>query len=94
VESEPYTEPQLKKICRAASQTGSIVLSKHAKERMAEQGLIMNDVINTLRGGKLRHTDFENGVYKYRLTTGKVDAVVIVTGPDSIFIVTAFRSAS
>lgn len=92
--SEPYGEADLKRVCDAAFGVGgTVVPSKHAKERMAECGLNMNDVRNTLKGGKL--INFEpahGGAYKYRMTTYRIDAVVIVTGPASILLVTAFRS--
>ena len=91
---EPCSEAQLKRVCRAAIQTGATVLTTHAMERMEQEGLIMNDVLNTLRGGRLLHFDLGgSGAYKYRLTTGRIDVVVVVTGPTSIVIVTAFRSA-
>lgn len=91
---EPYAEADLKRVCDAAfGSGGKVVVSKHAKERMEECALNMNDVRNALKGGKL--INFEpahGGAYKYRMTTYKIDAVVIVTGPASIFLVTAFRS--
>ncbi len=93
-EPEPFAEPHPKRVCDAAfGLGGTVVLSKHAKQRMAECGLNMNDVRNTLKGGQL--INFEpgsGGAYKYRMSTRRVDAVIIVTGPANILVVTAFRS--
>lgn len=92
--SEPFGEADLKRVCDAAFGSGGrVVVSKHAKERMAECGLNINDVRNTLKGGRLINFErADGGAYKYRMTTRKIDAVVIVTGAASIFLVTAFRS--
>jgi len=90
--SEPYTEAQLKSICKAALDHGTVTISKHAGERMQECGLNTNDVRNTLIAGSLFNFDpGHGGSYKYRMTTRKIDAVVVVVGPDHIILVTAFR---
>lgn len=89
---EPYREADLKRVCDAAFGRGSVVVSKHAKERMAECNLNINDVRNILKGGKL--INFEpgyGGMFKYRVTTYTMDVAVIATGPASILLVTAFR---
>jgi hypothetical protein len=92
---EPYAEAELRKICRAALEHGTLRVTQHAKDPMAEEGLTMNDVRNTLLGGRLLHFDRgDGGAYKYRMSTAKIDAVVIVTAADSIILVTAFRSTS
>ncbi len=73
-----------------------LLLSRHAKERMAENDLSLADIANILRGGTLQHerwASFEQGTWRYRFETSRM-AVVIAEPHESgkVVIITAFRT--
>lgn len=69
-----------------------IIQTKHFKQEMANDDLIMNDVINVLHKGQiLEDPEFENGSYRYRVQTNKIVVVIAFNNPDRIILVTTWR---
>lgn len=68
------------------------IQTKHFRQEMANDDLIMNDVINVLHKGQiLEDPEFENGSYRYRVQTNKIVVVIAFNNPDRVILVTTWR---
>lgn len=80
------------RLIREISDSGDIVYTKHAKERLLERNMETIDVTNVLRcGGIRREPRVEGDSYCYRIQTDKMFVVVRFLNERSLRIVTAGR---
>ncbi|MCK9362115.1 MAG: DUF4258 domain-containing protein [Syntrophales bacterium] len=64
---EALSEEELKKIILEIFDHGSVIPSKHARERMRERGYSMADVRNILKHGALKKIEFIMNSHCYHL---------------------------
>lgn len=64
--------------------------SKHAREKMAKDGLTEIDVVNVLRVGIVEPAEWENQSWRYRVRTARMLVVVAFRAADNV-VVTAWR---
>ena len=88
---EPLSQAAAKRLVVAILQNGILAFSKHAYEEMANDGMIENDVVNTLRAGSYRPAELEHGSWRYRAETSRFAAVVAFRREDHAVVVTAFK---
>lgn len=87
-------EEARKKITKAAAQ-GRVLLTSHARERMEERNIILNDIVNALLSPSMRVSDGEphNVGFTYRCSTKKFNvAVGFTVQGDGVIVVTVFRA--
>ncbi len=66
----------------------------HFKERLIERKMIMGDIINVLHKGKIfDDAEFENGQWRYRISTSKMTVVIAFNNPTSIRLITCWRES-
>ena len=71
----------------------SFSFTKHALERMSERNLNTGDIINVLNGGRFYdEPDYDNGQYKFKISTFKITVLFIFISQEKIHIVTAWRN--
>jgi hypothetical protein len=91
LDSEPLSNPAARDLVRAIVRAGNVTPSKHAKERMADHHMSMVDVQNVLSGGWCERAEFENGSWRYRITTHRMFVIVAFRSETELRIVTAAR---
>lgn len=75
--------------------SGRVILSNHARERLAERNIILNDVMNVLLSSSMRvsEVDFDKHGFTYRCSTKRFTVVVGFTARgDGLAVVTVFKT--
>lgn len=67
---------EAKKLIRRLLTEGLFVVTKHARDEMAKDGLTNQDAINVLRGGIICEPEYENGSWRYHARTPRMTFVV------------------
>jgi len=70
---------------------GEVGFTKHARMEMAEDDMSVADCMNLLRAGIVGAAEWENGEYRYRITTPRMCIVISFQSPTRLTIVTAWR---
>lgn len=81
---------EARKLIGKLASTGKVILSQHARKRLTDRDIILNDVINVLLSKSMRisEAEFENNTYRYRCQTNRFIVVIgfSVTGENTIII--------
>jgi hypothetical protein len=89
---EPVAPATVKKLVLVAiSAAGKLGFSGHARVEMANDDLTEVDVVNVLRGGKPHPGEFENGSWRYKVSTSRIEVVVTFRSVTWAVVVTAWR---
>ena len=88
---EPLFPPAARKLIQEIVATGRTVVSRHALDEMAKDGLSDGDVAAVLRGGTVEPAEFERGSWRYRIRAGRVYAVVTFRTDVELVVVTVWR---
>lgn len=95
---EPFRGADAKRFVRAILDTGTVTFTRHAREEMTDDDLDDRDVVNVLRGGRMRDEDveFENGAWRYKARTRKIVIVLEFevedeVPPEELVVITAWR---
>ena len=89
---EPYNRNEAKKLILKIIQDGSVVLSRHAEEELAKDGLTTVDATNVLREGKIiEPPEQEHGTWRYRVHTEQMVVVVTFVSESKLKVITAWR---
>jgi hypothetical protein len=70
---------------------GTLSFTRHAYEEMANDKLTEVDIVNTLRGGKVRPGELVSGTYRYRVETSRIAVIVAFRTETSAVVITAWR---
>src|SRR5271168_2848769 len=70
--AEPLSPPAARKLIQEIVATGRTVVSGHALDEMAKDGLSDGDVAAVLRGGIVEPAELERGSWRYRVRAGRV----------------------
>lgn len=89
--NEPLHPVKAKKLILAILATGTVSWSKHAFDEMAADNLTTVDVVNVLRAGVVQPGEFENGSWRYRVSTQRITVVVAFRSETHLVVVTAWR---
>ena len=96
--SEPLSPAAATRLVRKIRKQGSVSFSKHCRERMEENDLIENDLVNVLRGGRvLEPAELERGspnapaTWRYRVRTDRMCVVVAFRNTENLVVVTTWR---
>lgn len=76
---EPYSGPDLRRIVRERLTGDHLVVTKHARDRMTEREMTLEDATNVMRGGHPppdKYVTCEHGTYRYTLCTPQMGVVV------------------
>jgi|GEM_PF-1083552 len=66
----------------------------HFKARLVERKMIMGDIINVLHKGKIfADAEYENGQWRYRVSTFKMTVVFAFINPTGIRLITCWRES-
>ena len=69
-----------------------ISFTKHARQQMVERDLRAGDVLNVLKAGNIwNEPEFENGSFRYKVSTSKIIVVIAFRKAKNIVIITAWR---
>jgi hypothetical protein len=90
--------PQAVALLRKCVQTGTVILGRHFRDELANEGLIFPDAQGVLEAGQISdepEPDIKTGEWKYRIEgrepDGKRLAIVFCfKGADSAFLITIF----
>ncbi len=89
--NEPVSDALLSKILADVRQFGQLGFTPHARLRMTEHDMDEQDVVNVLRGGRSDGCDFENGSWRYRVSTSRMMVVVALRSESHAVVVTVWR---
>lgn len=93
--TKKLNKEEARKLVVKLATLGRVLLSRHARERLIEREIILNDVLNVLLSPSMRVADgeHEKGTYTYRCSTKKFVVVVSFTIiGDGLIVVTVFRA--
>lgn len=89
---EPYGRNEAKKLVQRVLTDGTVEISKHCYDRLAEHKLTAVDITNTLRCGVVTEDpELEHGRWRYRVHTQRIWAVVQFEGRSALTVVTGWR---
>ncbi len=89
---EPLAPGEARKLLRRILQDGVITYSiPHALERLAQRNISTVDCENVLRGGTVDPGEWENGAWRYRVRTQKIELIVQFLSDEELLIVNAWR---
>lgn len=91
---EPLDYQEARKLMREILEQRKLGYSRHARERMAERGCSMVDVVNVLRCGRVVEHLFEKGTYRYRWETPNMAVLAGFRSSEQATVVTVFRRES
>lgn len=90
--SEPLKAVAAKRLIRRVLEQGTVTYSQpHAIERLKKHRMTMLDCENALRGGVVQEAEWENGAWRYHVTTRRFTVVVQFLSDEHLLIVTAWR---
>ncbi len=81
-----------KRLIRKILVEGTITYSLHASDRMTERDITIIDCENVLWAGKVKHPEWQNDAWRYRVVTGKIEVVIEIVSENEIVIVTAMKT--
>jgi hypothetical protein len=92
---EPLRKNEARKLIqRIQTSSGSIVLTRHAREALSDDSMEIGDALNVLRYGKIhRSPEFENGGWRYRVETERMALVIQFRFPSEIVVITSWRKS-
>ena len=88
---EPLAPTDARALIRAILATGTVVLSPHAQQEMAVDGIDRATVLFVLRGGIVEPAELERGSWRYRVRASRVYVVVAFRSDVKLVVVTAWR---
>lgn len=77
----PLREVEARALLRRLLKEGVFIVSSHARKEMATDNLSDQDAINVLRAGVVGPPEWENGSWRYRVSTQRM-TVVAAFEPD------------
>jgi hypothetical protein len=90
---EPLRSNQVKAPILESLDTGAVRFSDHARDELANDGLVVADALRVMRGGVIAASEFERGSWRYQIRSGSV--VVVITfarlAPVLTVVVTAWK---
>lgn len=88
---EPLTPDVARRFIRALASAGRVRFSRHALERIAAREIDMADCLNVLRAGAVGSAEWENGSWRYLVSTPRGYSVVVAfRGEQLLVVVTAW----
>ena len=89
---EPLRAVEATRLVREIVENGTIVYSGHSRDRMDENDMIDNDVVNVLSGGRIvNEAEWENGSWRYRVQTGRFEVVAAFIDEERLVVATVMR---
>lgn len=88
---EPLREIEAKDLILKILKVGVVNFRTHARDRMDERALSSPDVLNVLRAGYVKPSEYENGTWRYQVCTERMTVVVAFRSKTELRIVTAWR---
>jgi hypothetical protein len=90
--AEPLSPPAARALIRQVVEHGSVRFSGHARQEMAADTLVEDDVVAVLRGGIVEPAELERGTWRYRIRAGRIYVVVAFRSEVLLVVVTAWRT--
>ena len=72
-------------------EAGRVRFTGHALDKLAADGLKVEDAIRVIRGGTFEPAELERGTWRYRARAATVYVVVSFRGEEQVIVVTAWR---
>ena len=95
MEGEPFPGHHAKRLIKGILRDGNVALTRHAREEMEKDDLIVEDVQNVLRGGQITEPAEEvRGTWRYRVRTNRIFVVVAFRSESELVVVTVWRLQS
>lgn len=90
--NEPLRADAVKRLVRQILEDGHVSFTSHAEQELAKDDLSMVDVDNVLRGGVASEGEWENGQWRYRMYTQRIEVVIAFRSPGRLVVITAWRN--
>ncbi len=90
---EPLNDADVQQLLRVIIETGTVVFTNHARQRMRQRGLDEVDVLNVLRAGYCSGADLVRQSWRYQIHTRKLCVVVAFRSEHKAVVVTAWRKS-
>jgi hypothetical protein len=90
---EPLRSKQVKTLILESLDTGAVRFSDHARDKLANDGLVVADALRVMRGGVIAAGEFEGGSWRYQIRSGSVVVVIAFArlAPVLTVVVTAWK---
>lgn len=90
---EPLPTDAVRRLLREILDTGIITYAiPHALDRLRQRNISIVDCENVLRGGAVDPGEWENGAWRYRVRTQKIEVIIQFLAENEVLIVTAWRT--
>jgi ABC-type multidrug transport system ATPase subunit len=91
VDKDPLRAHEARDLVRKIVREGSIIPTKHFKEEAAKDHLTILDATNVLLGGAVDEPEYENGSWRYRVRTHRIEVIVAFESEEELVLVTIYR---
>ncbi len=81
-----------RRLLREILENGTVTYPDYARERMEQRLVATIDCENALWAGKVKHPEWINDAWRYRVVTRKLEVVIEFVSENEIVIVTAMRT--
>jgi hypothetical protein len=88
---EPLSDTEFRRLIRNILEYGTLLFSRHARQRMKEREMTEQDCRNVLWAGLLDDCIFENRSWRYRVRTGTMLVTVAFRNEERAVVVTVWR---
>ena len=90
--NEPLRASEARTLLRTILDQGVVTYAvPHAVQRLRERNLSTVDCENVMRGGIVEEAEWENGAWRHKVRTAKIEVVVQFLSEDEVLVVTAWR---
>lgn len=88
---EPLDPREAKALLRKIVATGRVALTEHASGQMEERRITTPVMENALKAGFVEAGEYENGSWRYRVSTTRTVFLVAFRSETEVAVVTAWR---
>ena len=90
---QPLRVAQAKKLLRKILKDGEVSYSlPHAMDMLRKRNLLPVDCENVLRGGVVDEAEWENGGWRHKVRTPKIEVIIQFLSQDELMVITAWRN--
>jgi hypothetical protein len=87
---EPLPAREARALARRILAGGSIVFTKHALQELEKDRKTTQDALNVLRGGAYGEAEWENGGWRHRASTQRMEVVLEFESDEELVVITGW----
>jgi hypothetical protein len=91
--NQPLQATEARSQIRQILDHGALLVSRHFKQKLRQQHMVMSEVLSALRNGTVDEAEWENGSWRHRVRTSRLVVVVAFASESELALVTTWRAS-